>query len=98
MGMAHIVPEHWFLPGYITYATQNIFLNYIFYLFLPIKKARKFTGLCVFDKWKGYQRQISNYHEIIIRPFPSRPVMLPPSGFGIVALPAIVSASDTPPI
>jgi len=53
--MAHIVPEHRFLSGYITYATQNIFLNYIYYLFLVIKKAREFTGLWVFDKWKGYK-------------------------------------------
>jgi hypothetical protein len=53
MGMAYIIPKHRFLPGYITYATQNIFLNYIFYLFLLIKKAREFTGLWVFDKWKG---------------------------------------------
>jgi hypothetical protein len=25
--MAHIVPEHRFLPGYITYATHDLFLN-----------------------------------------------------------------------
>jgi hypothetical protein len=53
VGMAHIVPEHRFLTGYITYATQNIFLNSIYYLYLFTKKAREFTGLWVFDKWKG---------------------------------------------
>ena len=55
VSMAHVVPEHRFHPGYITYATQNTFLNYIYYLLLFTKKAREFTGLCVFDKWKGYK-------------------------------------------
>jgi hypothetical protein len=67
-----------------------------------IKKAREFTGLWVFDKWKGYLSNSvllenpSYYQEITIKPFPSRPVMVPPSGSGMDALPAVVSPLDTP--
>ena len=38
------------------------------------------------------------HHDIITRPFPSLPVIVPPSGFGIEVLPVIVEPLETPPM